>query len=505
MRPHPVVDSLALAGATAVLAFLAAVLASGTGAGEIGAALAVGVVVALVFAWRPTDGLIAFGLVMLLADTIELRTGVGLRYADEAAIPLLVLAAIVAHRDRLTLPSLGRGDSALAVLLGAGILSSLLNAVPASIWIPGLGLLAKGFVFFYLVLALRVDAEDLRRVTGAFLLVGAVIIGIGLLQFLLPELAAALGVPSGTQQRGSLAVVSSVFTHPALYGWLAAFLALFLYARFSVLGEWWALLLAIGMGAASVLSGRRTPIVGLLVGVLVGIARQFTHGQARVRALLTAVVLFGVLAAISLPLLGDFYRHTLTQYVEPPELIAEVLSESPDAAVIAPMAPRNALYIGSVAVARDHLPLGAGLGRFGSHMSRESYSPVYQAYGLELVSGLQEAEPVAVTDTFWPMVLGETGVVGLAAALAFFGALGARLWRSAANGPIAIRAFLLGALLVYVESLVRSLTSPLFVAPPVAYFAFGAAALAVAARRDVVEDTAAVEGGAPVSEAARPA
>jgi hypothetical protein len=505
VRSHPVVESLALAGATTVLAFLGAVLASGTGAGEIGAALAVAVVVALVFAWRPTDGLIAFGLVVLFADTIELRTGVGLRFADEAAIPLLVLAALVAHRDRLTRPSLGWGDGALGVLLGAGTISSMVNAVPASIWIIGLGLLAKGFVFFYLVLALQVRLEDLRRVTGTFLVIGVVIIGIGLLQFLLPDLAATLGVPSGTQQRGSLAVVSSVFTHPALYGWLAAFLALFLYARFSVHGEWWALLLAIGMGAASVLSGRRTPIVGLLAGVLVGIARQFTHGQGRVRALLTAVVLFGVLAAISLPLLGDFYRHTLTQYVEPPELIAEVLSESPDAAVIAPMAPRNALYVGSVAIARDHLPLGAGLGRFGSHMSRESYSPVYQAYGLELVSGLQEADPVAVTDTFWPMVLGETGVIGLGAALTFFAVLGARLWQSAANGPVAMRAFLLGALLVYVESLVRSLTSPLFVAPPVAYFVFGAAALAVAARRDVVEDASALAGEMTISAAARPA
>lgn len=501
MRSHPVVESLALAGATAVLAFLAAVLASGTGVGEIGVALAVAVVVALVFAWRPTDGLIAFGLVVLLADTIELRTGVGMRFADEAAIPLLVLSALVAHRDRLTRPSLGWADGALALLLAAGIASSLLNDVPAWIWIIGLGLLAKGFVFFYLVLALRVGVEDLRRVSGTFLVIGGLIIGIGLLQFLLPDLAATLGVPSGTQQRGSLAVVSSVFTHPALYGWLAAFLALFLYARFSVHGEWWALLLAIGMGAASVLSGRRTPIVGLLAGVLVGIARQFTHGQGRARALLTAVVLFGVLAAISLPLLGDFYRHTLTQYVEPPELIAEVLSDSPDAVAIAPMAPRNALYIGSLAVARDHLPLGAGLGRFGSHMSRESYSPVYQAYGLELVSGLREADPVAVTDTFWPMVLGETGVIGFGAALGFFGILGARLWRSAANGPIAIRAFLLGALLIYAESLVRSLTSPLFVAPPVAYFAFGAAALAIAARRDIVDD-AAVDS---VSEGARPA
>jgi hypothetical protein len=89
-----------------------------------------------------------------------------------------------------------------------------------------------------------------------------------------------------------------------------------------------------------------------------------------------------------------------------------------------------------------------------------------------------------VTDTFWPMILGETGVLGLLGALLFLGAVGARLWRAAtADGDPVIHAFALGALLVYVEALVRSLTSAVFVAPPIAYFALGAAGLALAVDR----------------------
>jgi hypothetical protein len=367
------------------------------------------------------------------------------------------------------------------LLVVAGIASSLAASVPASIWIPGLGLLLKGFAFFYVVIALPLRLEELRRIVGAFFAIGLAIIGIGLVQFVDPGLARdVFGLPPFVQQRGSIQVVNSLFTHPALYGWLAVFLSLFLFARFTVLREWWALALSLALGAASILSGRRAPVVGLLVGVAVAVAHQIGAGRARVRALVTAGVLVAVIGAISLPMLGDFYRWTLVEYVEPPELIAEVLSESPDPTIIAPMAPRNALYVGAIAVARDHLPLGAGLGRFGSHMSRESYSPVYAAYGLDQVYGLEADEPIAVTDTFWPMILGETGVVGLGAALLFFAVVAWQLWRSAlAQLSPAARAIVLGAMLVFVEALVRSLISPVFVAPPIAYFAFGTAAVGI--------------------------
>lgn len=466
------------------------------GLGPVAVSAVIAAVVTGAFAWRLADGLLAFGVVTLLADSVEHWTTLDLRYIDEIAVPLLIVVGLVAHRSRLVPNRPGVREAALGVLVVAGVVSSLAAGVPASIWIPGLGLLLKGFAFFYLVLVLPLRLEELRRIVGAFFIIGLAIIGIGLLQFVDRDLAGSVfGLPLIDQQRGSIEVVHSLFTHPALYGWLAVFLSLFLFARFIVLREWWALALSLGLGAASILSARRAPVLGLLAGVATAVAQQISAGRARVRVLVTAVVLVGMIAAVSLPMLGEFYRWTLVEYVEPPELIAELLSESPDPAIIAPMAPRNALYVGSVAVARDHLPLGAGLGRFGSHMSRESYSPVYAAYGLEQVNGLRAEEPIAVTDTFWPMILGETGVVGLLAALLFFAIIGWQLWHAAlAELSPPARALALGAMLVFVESLVRSLISPVFVAPPIAYFAFGAAAigigLAQAARSGLDQPTA---------------
>ena len=500
MRLHPVIATLAVVLTVVAGAFLATLGADRLlGPGPVALSAIVALIVAGAFAWRLADGLLVFGLTVLLADSVEHWTTLDLRYIDEIAIPLLILIGLAVHRSRLVLPRPGVREAALGVLVAAGVVSSLVAGVPASIWIPGLGLLLKGFAFFYLVLSLPLRAEELGRIAGAFFVVGMAIIGIGLLQFVAPDAARAIfGLPPFDQQRGSIQVVHSIFTHPALYGWLAVFLSLFLFARFIVLREWWALALSVALGAASLLSGRRAPVVGLLAGVVVAVAHQIGAGRARVRTLITAVMLVGVIAAVSLPTFGDFYRWTLVEYVEPPELIAEVLSESPDPAVIAPMAPRNALYVGSIAIARDHLPLGAGIGRFGSHMSREAYSPEFARYGLAQVNGLRPEAPIAVTDTFWPMVLGETGVIGLVAALLFFASIGLQLWRAGLDAlPAGARAIAIGGLLVFVESLVRSLISPAFVAPPIAYFAFGTAAVAITLGRGAgpAEEAAGVSGG----------
>ncbi|MEO5987192.1 MAG: hypothetical protein ABIW50_05490, partial [Candidatus Limnocylindria bacterium] len=177
------------------------------------------------------------------------------------------------------------------------------------------------------------------------------------------------------------------------------------------------------------------------------------------------------------------------EYVPDAAAVEELFADDPDADVVATLHPRLALYIGSVAIARDRGLLGAGFGRYGSHLSRSDYSPIYAEYGLDKVPLLQADRASAVTDTYWPMVLGETGVIGLAGALVFMGAVWVRLWRAtAASTTVLERAIALGILMVFVEGLVRSLTSSVYTAPPIAYFVLGAAGMSIAMQRTVAED-----------------
>jgi hypothetical protein len=274
-----------------------------------------------------------------------------------------------------------------------------------------------------------------------------------------------------------------------MYGWLTVSASLFLYARFIVMRSWWSLPVALLLNTGTVLSTRRTPLIGLAAALVTGLIwrmRKWSLARAIAMVWGPLAVIALVFTLIFFPVLERAFEFTMEEYRSPPGVIAEILSPDPDANVIATAQPRVALYVGSVAIGRDHFPLGAGLGRYGSHMSRVEYSPLYGQYGLDQVPGLQPADGSAVTDTFWPMLLGETGVVGMIAFAAFIAVLLVELWHTAGRAEaLRSRAFGLGVLMLYVGALVGSATSATYVAPPTAYFLFAAvgASLAVSERR----------------------
>ena len=74
---------------------------------------------------------------------------------------------------------------------------------------------------------------------------------------------------------------------------------------------------------------------------------------------------------------------------------------------------RNQLTIKSVEVAKDHFPIGSGFGTYGSFVSSENYSPLYYKYGLSSIQGLTPRNADFISDTFWPMILGQFGFIGL--------------------------------------------------------------------------------------------
>ncbi len=74
---------------------------------------------------------------------------------------------------------------------------------------------------------------------------------------------------------------------------------------------------------------------------------------------------------------------------------------------------REALLEESIHVANDHFPLGAGFATFGSHYSTKPYSPLYKKYGIWYINGLKENDTGYVSDSFWPIILGQIGYIGL--------------------------------------------------------------------------------------------
>ena len=78
---------------------------------------------------------------------------------------------------------------------------------------------------------------------------------------------------------------------------------------------------------------------------------------------------------------------------------------------------RAVLTIGAPFIAADHFPFGTGWGTYGSAFSIEPYSPVYGMYWMAGIWGISQSYSSFVSDTFWPMVLGQCGYFGFAALL----------------------------------------------------------------------------------------
>jgi hypothetical protein len=318
------------------------------------------------------------------------------------------------------------------------------------------------------------------------LLVAGGICGLGFVEWLNPPaFQQALGLPEYEQVRGDVPVLRSIFLHPALFGWLTAFASLLCYSRFLTHRSWWAVPLALALNVGTFLSGRRTPLIGVAAAVGVGLVLESIRLGIRrsfTRIWLPAGAVLVLLVALAGPSIGRLAAITAFEYGPSMEAATEIFAEQPRADVIAGVHPRVALYAGSLAIARDHFPLGGGVGRFGSHLSREDYSPLYAKYGLDQVALLGPGSARAATDAFWPMILGEAGVLGMFGAVAFFVGIGLLLASGAARARSReLRLVASAALFVFIESLIRSMTSSVFVAPPIAYFTMGAAGLALSA------------------------
>lgn len=75
---------------------------------------------------------------------------------------------------------------------------------------------------------------------------------------------------------------------------------------------------------------------------------------------------------------------------------------------------RTAAYIGSVQLAADHFPFGTGAATFMSKGARDlAYSPFYFQTGIAYLYGGGPDDPQYIMDSFWPKIIGQSGLLGL--------------------------------------------------------------------------------------------
>ncbi|HUH08885.1 MAG TPA: hypothetical protein VML96_13880, partial [Egibacteraceae bacterium] len=347
----------------------------------------------LAFIRLPKPTLLVFAVFVLFYQTLDRWLGPGIAQIDEAVIPGLVLIAawrIRPWRRGLIEPV---RDGAVATVVVLAVLASLVNGVPAAVWLVALLLLVKGIAFLYVVIWHEFTASDVRQFTVSVLAVGVVVLAVGGVELVLgPGFREALNLGANVDVRGQLPGLTSILRFPVLFSWFAAFVGLFLFAYYVVYRRLWLLIGGLLFGVGVFLSGRRRAIVGVAIALIGGLVAQLRMGITR-RALfrLWAPVAIAalVLVIVFLPGLTQLAQHTLNEFTRIEVVVPTPTEDRTDGVIDFVYAnPRLALYVTSVTIARDYFPLGAGLGRYGSPMSRVDFSPLYAEYGLDRIWGL---------------------------------------------------------------------------------------------------------------------
>lgn len=118
-------------------------------------------------------------------------------------------------------------------------------------------------------------------------------------------------------------------------------------------------------------------------------------------------------------------------------------------------APRYLFFLHGAELASQHFPFGTGFATFGSDQAARSYSPLYFQFGFSRLFGLNPEDGSFLSDTFWPMAVGQFGWIGFALFVGLF----VRIFLSFKNNrgvQAESKAFLYSALLAYIIHAVGS-------------------------------------------------
>ena len=73
---------------------------------------------------------------------------------------------------------------------------------------------------------------------------------------------------------------------------------------------------------------------------------------------------------------------------------------------------RTLLTVDSINIAKNMFPFGSGFGSFASNVAAVHYSKLYEKLGYLKIWGMGR-DSEFLSDTFWPIIIAETGVIGL--------------------------------------------------------------------------------------------
>lgn len=410
---------------------------------------------------------ILFAIFILFQDLIVLNVGANnpvgiiLKHLDEYFILCIFIVTIGTHFLKRKAFYISFKEIAFLVFIASGVMSSLLNKVDVQVAMEGCFLAIKGFLLYYAVSLCGFSDEEAKSMIKFFIILGILFLIAAIVDIIIPvKFRLAIGnISREIEYRGNVASALSFFVISSAFSWWMAYNFILALAAFRIYKKQLFLLLIVAFFVGVVISFRMKPILAILSVMAYYLTiRIYERGMARFK---NALVFIGI-ALITVFLLqkpiSDTVSYFYNTYISPPDYAS---------------VPRRLLYYTSAQIAVDKFPFGVGFGRFGSFISVKYYSDIYYQYGLHIISGMSEDEVKFIMDTFWPMIFGETGMLGGMAYIIVFIGIFVQIRKRlvTADSPL-VKFICLSALLIFFEALVESIAAPMFVRSPQMYFVF---------------------------------
>lgn len=349
----------------------------------------------------------------------------------------------------------------LLIMLGIlllGFLSGAYQKVPLDITLKGAFLTVKGMLLFFIFKNLKFSEADINKIMKLILALGILSLFFAVVDILFKEsFRNLLNTNNKLDTRSNILSVQSLFVHPGVYGWFTLFVGLYFLAQYLVKGEKKAFIYTFLFFFFSILSLRSKVLMAIgAILILVTIKR---------RVYIVGLTFLGIIVFL---LFGDVIQDLILLTTE--RYISADVTES----------ARKALYQTGYLIALSEFPLGEGFGRFGSWIARVEYSPVYYEYGLNNVYGLRPDNPIWATDTYWPSIMGEIGIIGMVLLISFFAFMLRSIYVKFRDLDLSkdVKAFLLFTLFVIVQSLVESSGEQIFNSSPQYIYIFAVIGIA---------------------------
>lgn len=302
---------------------------------------------------------------------------------DEAAVVALVIFLLIEKKGKISFSKFNkRIYMSLLAWMIVGFLPYFTRNVSVFVLFQGALLQLKNYFLFCLVYNISWNDKDLNQIIKGLKNVYIAIIALGIFFYFFPSFSIFHSD-----------YMTSIFSHPGIFATLIVPVGIYAFVFYlNGKGNKYLFILALTFECL-LLAGTTKNLVS--IGFVCAIYLVHTRKSKK--------YVFICLAAIALITVAP-QLYTLFRI----EIVGYILSDT------AAKRPRWMLWNNSFRIASDYFPIGSGFGTYGNSISSSvnHYSNIYILYGMNTRYGFEKENVLFLSDTYWPSVIGETGLIG---------------------------------------------------------------------------------------------